>query len=679
MKPHKPVFATILLALCCFYSSAQEVPENTKQQLENLAEVTEEETENDELQQQWNYLKKDPLNLNTATAEDLQLLPFITGLQIQNLIRYRAFAGQLISIYELQSIPAWDVGFIYKILPFIAVNNSLLLKETILNRMKEGGHSLLIRESRVVEKSKGYSTNSGSRYLGDRNHLVLRYRYQYKNLLQYGVTADKDAGENFFKKNNSGGFDFYSAHLFARNIGIIKSLAAGDYTVNLGQGLIQWQSLAFKKGSEVMNIKRQSPVLKPYSSTGEFYYNRGVAATLQKGAWQATVFGSTKNIDANINTDTLDHEFFSSFITSGLHRNASEIDNKNKVRQTSYGGNIRFQKSIFSLGFNSVAYHFSKALSKQDKPYNLYALNGKAWRNESFDYSITYKNLHFFGEAAADKNFHKAFVNGALISVDPKVDLSLLHRHISKEYQAVYGNAFTESFQPSNESGFYAGISIRPSPVFKLDAYADFYRFPWLKFRTDAPGYGKDFLVQLSYQPNKLAEVYTRYRYENKQINESENNGATNYVIGKPRQNWRVHFSYSLSPVIALRNRLDMIWYDKKGKASENGFLFFTEMHYRFSQPLSANIRFQYFETDGFNSRIYAYENDVLYSYSIPSFFDKGIRYYSNINYDLNKKLSFWVRWAQTVYTDKTLIGSGLDEINNNKRSEGKLQIMIHL
>jgi hypothetical protein len=59
-------------------------------------------------------------------------------------------------------------------------------------------------------------------------------------------------------------------------------LALGDYTVNLGQGLIQWQGLAFGKSAEVTSIKRQSAVLQPYRSAGEFYFYRGAGITLQK-------------------------------------------------------------------------------------------------------------------------------------------------------------------------------------------------------------------------------------------------------------------------------------------------------------------------------------------------------------------------------------------------------------
>ena len=60
MRQRNHIIAAVFMVLSFLSSYGQEVPESTKQQLENLVEVTEEETENDELLQQWNYLKKEP-------------------------------------------------------------------------------------------------------------------------------------------------------------------------------------------------------------------------------------------------------------------------------------------------------------------------------------------------------------------------------------------------------------------------------------------------------------------------------------------------------------------------------------------------------------------------------------------------------------------------------------------
>ena len=277
----------------------------------------------------------------------------------------------------------------------------------------------------------------------------------------------------------------------------------------------------------------------------------------------------------------------------------------------------------------------------------------------------------FFGEAAVDKNFSKAFLNGLLISVDPRVDLSFLHRNIDPQYQSNNGNAFTENTYPTNENGFYSGISIRPVAAWRFDAYVDVFKFPWLKYLVDAPSEGKDFLAQITYTPNRQLEVYTRYRSETKEGNQPDNNTAMNYVVSLPRQNWRTQISYRINQLFAVRSRTELLWYDKNGKNAENGFLTLFDVIYK--PPLknySGNIRLQYFETDDYNSRIYAYENDVLFYYSIPAFYDQGYRYYVNINYNLNSKISFWLKWSQTLYQNVESIGSGLDEIPGSKKSE---------
>ena len=278
------------------------------------------------------HFLKDPLNLNYADEGQLQELKLLSPMQISNLISYRNLLGNFINIYELQAIPGWDVTLIKLIRPYVTVNNKADVFNSLGSRLKNGENTLLVRGTQVLEKSKGYLLDSSvatNFYPGSPQKILVRYKYIFKNLLQYGITAEKDAGEQFFKGAQKNGFDFYSAHFFVRNLGIIKSLAIGDFTVNLGQGLTQWQGLAFKKSSDVLNIKRQSDVLRPYNSAGEIAFNRGVGITLKKNNWEATGFVSYRKLDANFNVDTLNFEdFVSSLQNSGYHRTASEVADK---------------------------------------------------------------------------------------------------------------------------------------------------------------------------------------------------------------------------------------------------------------------------------------------------------------------------------------------------------------
>jgi hypothetical protein len=674
----KVISILFFIQFSLFNCIAQVVPPVTEQQLENLTDVDQAETEDDSFLQALDHFRKTPLNLNTADATELKELRLLTDLQIENLLSYRRLLGKLISVYELQAVPSWDIATIQKLLPYISVSSALSLQEEFGKRFSGGDHSLLLRLTQILEKSRGFDkSTSGTKYLGSPQRIFFRHRYTYKNLLQFGLVGDKDAGEQFFKGSQNKGFDFYSFHLFARKIGSIQALALGDFTVNMGQGLIQWQSLAFKKSVDVMGVKRQSPTLRPYNSAGEFYFHRGAGITIKKGKIESTAFFSIRKLSANFVADTVNNEdFISSFLNSGYHRTESEVEDRNKLTQTAFGGNVIYKGNRFQVGLNGIHYIFSSPVQKRNEPYNLYAISGNNWSNFSIDYSYTYKNLHFFGEAAADKNLNKAFINGLLLSVDSRVDVSFVQRTISQKYQAVYGNAFTENTYPTNETGFYTGISIRPANGWRLDAYADIFRFPWLKFLVDAPSSGTDFLTQLTYTPNKQIEVYTRFRIESKQANQSGNTTTTNYLVRLPRQNWRAQVSYRVSNSLTLRNRLELLWYDKNGPNNETGFLTYADLLYRpLLKPLSVVLRLQYFETDDYNSRIYAYENDVLYGYSIPAFFDKGFRYYCIFNYDLDKKTSVWFRLAQTIYRDRSTVGSGLDEINGNKRTEIKIQV----
>ncbi len=668
----------LLLLLFPRVMEAQEIPLSSEQQLENQADTEQGETEDDSWLQDLDIFKKNPININTADADELRQLRVLTDLQIANLVTYRSVLGKLQTIYELQAVPSWDVATIKKILPFVTIAGALSLKDDLLKRFSGGEHTILLRLSQVLERSKGFDpSTAGTKYLGSPQRMFFRYRYTYKNLLQYGLTGDKDAGEQFFSGKQKYGFDFYSFHFFVRKTGIIQALALGDYTVNLGQGLIHWQNLAFKKSVDVMGVKRQSAVLRPYTSSGEFYFHRGAAITIRRRRMESTVFFSFRKLSANYVADTVNHEdYISSFLNSGYHRTESEISDRNRLSQIAAGGNVAYKGRNFHVGVNGVYYKFSLPVQKRDEPYNLYAISGSNWYNESIDYSFTFRNLHFFGEAAIAKNNHLAVVNGLLVSVDPKVDLSVLHRSISAGYQAVNGNAFTENTFPANESGIYAGITIRPFTGWKIDAYCDFFRFPWLKYQVDAPSSGNDYMIQITYSPNKQAEVYTRFRSESKKSNQPDNSTATNYLVSLPRKSWRTQIFFKPGSAITFKTRAEMLWYDKDGVDAENGFLVFQDIIYKsLLSPFSTGIRLQYFNTDGYNSRIYAYENDVPYSYSIPSFFEQGLRYYLNLGYDISDKMSIWLRMARIDYNSIKKTGSGLDEIPFSHKTDFRVQI----
>ena len=120
------------------FAFSQELPPGTEQQLENLADVDQAETEDDSYLLQLEQFRRNPINLNMADEMELGELRIVTDLQIQNLLSYRKLFGKLIDIYELQAVPSWDLITIRKLLPFITVAVPVSIKEDVGYRLRKG-------------------------------------------------------------------------------------------------------------------------------------------------------------------------------------------------------------------------------------------------------------------------------------------------------------------------------------------------------------------------------------------------------------------------------------------------------------------------------------------------------------------------------------------------------------
>ena len=334
MRRHEIDSCHIILPIhsCLFFHRA--IPgEEIEDQLEILTENAEEEIEDVSWIEQMRSFRIHPLNLNSASEEELMQLRILTPIQVKNLLRYRALLGDLVHVNELQAVPGWEPSLIRKLIPCITVEAIQFTSAKMIERFRKGESLFLIRASQIMDRSETDKDPASSKYLGGPQKMLLRFQYKYGKLLQYGLLAEKDAGEPWMIRN---GFDFMSLHFFARDLGLIRKLALGDFQVNLGQGLIQWQGISTRKSANVLMIKRQDEVIKPYRSAGEINFHRGLAITLGKRYWEWTVFASIRKLSANLISDSTYGEAISSFSNSGYHRSAAELEDQEQCNTILY-------------------------------------------------------------------------------------------------------------------------------------------------------------------------------------------------------------------------------------------------------------------------------------------------------------------------------------------------------
>jgi hypothetical protein len=660
--------------------------------LENFLQEQEEDADFDynDIFDDLEYLRRRPLDLNKASDADLDIFPFLNELQKNALLRYRESAGELISIFELQAVPEFDLITIKRLIPFVKVNEPGLLDQSKEYYLDEGRNELLLRWSRFLQEQKGFATpedSTASRYLGDPNRYFVRYKYRLRNRISLGFTAEKDAGEEFFRGSNKQGFDFYSAHLFIRDLNKnITAIALGDFSVAMGQGLIIFQGFAPRKSVFSTTIKRSGRTLRQYSSVNEFDFFRGAGATiaLHKNL-EFTAFASYRARDANLDApdiDTLDTEepgaaFATSLQISGFHRTPSEIADENAIKQSSAGAVLKFRQRRWHLALNGLYEHLDKPLERNEAPYNQFFFNGTTLFNLSADYAFTHRNYHFFGETARSNNGAVATLNGVIMGLDRKADVALLYRNFPRHYQALNPKPFAETTGARNEQGFYVGLSMEPVRNWRFNGYFDLWSHPWLRFNVDAPSRGYEWLARLTFVRRKKMELYAQVRQEIKEENSGIETGNNDVLVERTLTQARIHLSYNLSKTLQWRSRLDIGFWEKDGQTLKGASIFQDLIYKPLGSPLSFSTRFALFDTDGYAVRFYSFENDVLNQFSIPAYYDRGSRFYFVAKYRISRSLTLEGRYARTYFPNLERIGSGLTEIAGDTRSEVKVQLRM--
>jgi len=661
--------------------------------IEKIARDSEEELDYTTLFNDLTYYYENPLNLNTASVEELEKLHFLTDFQIGSLQQYIRENGELMTIYELPLVYGFTEDMARRIEPFAMVVSSAnrQISPEPSGFLKQTDHQLFIRASGILQKQAGYTDvpdsvleqNPNARYLGGPLKLYTRYAFQYKDRIRAGYTAEKDAGEEFFKGSNTQGFDFNSAYIQVSNIWKIKDMILGDYMAGFGQGVNTWSGLAFEKSPDVMNLRRKGQGISRYSSTDENAFFRGLAATFGMDRFEISGFVSFKNIDANITEiDSLSEEplSFSSFQTSGIHALPRQIEDEDAIRETVIGGNISCNFERSRIGFSTTHYSFDADLLRGDDPDDFFSFYGSHNTNYSFDYYVQLSKLSLFGEAGISSNMGFAMLNGALIDLKPPLTLSVLHRLYQKDYQALYANAFSENTTTSNENGLYMGIMAYPFPAWTISGYLDAFSFPWLRYNNSSPSAGFDYMLQIDYHKKDGLNAFMRFQGNQKPVDISGVGSGIDSTMNKKLYRLRFHFDYPVNPIISFQDRVEFSFSKTEGESLMKGFLVFHDVIFKPARfPVSFTFRYAMFDTEGWDPRIYAYEHDVLYSFSIPAYHDRGIRTYLNARYAVNQHLDIWLKISDTYYPQEQSIGSGLDEIEGKHRSDLRVQVRVRL
>lgn len=645
----------------------------------------------------WDYLYEElcelhehPFNINTVTKEQLEQLPFLTAVQVENILAYLYSYGPMQTLSELQLIGEMDFETRQMLSFFVYVGEvkKKSKKLSLKNILRYGKHQVTTRLDIPLYDRAGYKKYNDSilqrypnrKYAGDAYYQSFRYQFHYGNKVFAGIVAEKDPGEPFFTSEKKG-YDFYSFYFMLKDIGHLKTLVIGNYRLSFGQGLVMNTDFSLGKMASSSSIGSLNKGIRKHSSASEDNYFRGLAAAYRLGKFVITGFYSNKKQDATLKQDStvMIDPFITSFKTDGYHRTLLEISKKNNTSNELFGSNLTYSDKGFHIGITGVYNVFNRVLKPSNEAYKKYDPQGNEFYAYGTDYSYFHHRFTIAGETAYCKAGGLATMNSFQFQLTHDYKLILIQRYYSKEYNALYANSFSESSGVQNESGLYAGLEATPLRRIKITGYFDFFRFPYLKYQASVPSSrGVDCVLQTLWEPSKRMSFLLKYRYKNKGKDFTLKDTKKKGIDVEVQQKFRLQWQYLPLNELLCKTTFDYAQVDFMNEDSDCGYMFTQNVAYKPTFiPVGFDLAASYFHTDSYASRLYMYEKGMLYSFSFPSFYYQGMRLAVVLRYDMNKWFTLIAKYGHTCYFDQESIGSSQQKIEGNLKRDIQLQLRI--
>ena len=514
-----------------------------------------------------------------------------------------------------------------------------------------------------VQQRKGFQNGD---YRGTRLKSYQRIAGAYNNF-STGVLFDKDAGEQRWN-------DFSTGFFSVKNIVDSISFLVGDYVAESGEGLVLWRGFDAGKSASVLSpAHRNARGIVPHLSSDEVYFFRGGAATFHFSPVSFSLFVSQRKRDATI--DTLSQS--ASFYTAGYFRTENERTKRNALQEKTFGGIAAYSFS------ENIAMHSSFYRSYFD--YNVQigsgnVFSGKQFSIGSLSFDARFASIKLFGEAAHTSTKTNGKILGGEFFPVRNFTFITVWRNYDEQFFSPHGLGFGERTETSNERGIYFGFSLRPARTIKLALFYDQFSFQH-PTTTIFPPKGNEALCRVEVQKSML--LYT-LQLQRKQTVAREQIISENNLIASDITNTkyqaRIIVDSKTIGGFSFRERIDVVAVKKDfSTVTERGVLFYGDIGKKISDYISGTVRFVFFQTDSYESRVAEFEKDLTGALSIPSLYGKGVRWYIFLHAEITQRATLQIKYSGTYRDDVKIIGSGINEFPSNKINAIGMQMEWHL
>ncbi len=590
-------------------------------------------------------LQEHPLDLNRATADELEAIPGVSGQEARAVTALRTAIGGFRNAGELDSLSSLFPALAARLQPYVTVTPAG-------RESRRGAPGMFILRSRCQQDLQLRSGFLDGSYRGTRLNAYQRFGLDIGEGLEIGGLAEKDAGEPWNQGFTSGFVDLSAEPWETRVI-------AGDFLLGAGQGLVCWQATSFERGNGAgAFVRRTGGGLDPSRSSGESAAMRGIAVSVTPvRGFQALGFFSSRDRAGSLN----DAGEITSFNASGLYRTDSEIRNRHAVHERTLGGRLHAAHvGPASIGVTLLHTELSRPLV----PDRTREFRGRILSLAGADGFMETGDVLWFAEVARTAGGGGAAVAGAVASIGLRTEAALAWRSYGVDYATLYGAGFGQGEDTRNEQGFSLAVSTQAGRWLRLHATFDRYHHPWHTPLRSFPSSGSETLVEALIRPRPHLEVAARYILRSSEVSQSGTD-----PLGRPRSpqelqtRHALRFTLSVEPDrhVRFRSRLELVDVRVSGAgARERGFLLYEDITWSVASGLTVEGRLAFFDTESYDARVYAYENDLRGAFANPPLYGKGRRWYLLARGEvIEGVLTFSCKYSATQKDGVRMISSG--------------------
>jgi hypothetical protein len=689
-KVNALVFTLLFILNCPGFVIPQEIPKKITAFEDYVEEVMDQDDDFLATVEEWRnvidqWLEK-PLCINNEEADWLMDYKIISLYQLNKLKEYRLIYGNLLSLYELAFIEGWDFQTIRKVAPLVTVNlpkNNRTIKKFTYRSFRQ---SIILKTAFNTQNSKGYQPDMNEDnihndpiYTGSPIRMALRYDLEYRDKIALGLRMEKDPGEPFLVStntilNNLKTPDLLSGFLYIKRLGPIESIIIGNYRVSFGYGvnLAGGQStISGRSGMPGMASR-----IRPQTSVSETGFFRGAAISAGFGRFSLAGFASLQKFDgSSIVTDSLSGKpiSFSSIIKSGLHRTLSELDKRKAITEKVVGAYAVFRNNWLKTGLLALYNQYDASVAKSSRPYAKFGLSGQENLVVGVSGTIWLPEFQLFTEASLSRNKGMAVLSGLQLMPVPGTLVYLIHRHFAIDYQNLYGSGFVSASRNTDEKGLQVGIRVELPKKWLIEILNDHSRSYWASYNLAAPYTRRELRISVEKAWPQTRSLVFSFRYLKDLINDPENSTWICHPSSLTQYRLRLEGRIEMTAGMRLKSRVEC----NLVQGLHPGWLIFQDIELA-PEWLKAKfwLRACFFDIMDYDSRIYAYENDVLYDFTSFMHYGKGIRGILMARFSMTKWMDTWIRLSTIYYTNKN-IGSGWDEVEGNRQNEIEVQVRI--